>query len=264
MFGKCFTNRKATAVLALVALLWAVGPSHAQEAVGQGWFINHPTGSSAWPWNSPGHQGYNEPRYVTQPVNTNVAPVQANKYELYLTTLSEKNTDNPNSATLMAHIPENAKIWVGGDATTSAGNLRTYNSPALIPGKSYSYTVRVDWIEEGKQVSQTHEVSVKAGGIHCVYLIQSDSTLEPKNAVVEANLSKLSTEDRELARAQKFCAVQTGVQLGATGVPFKVMLDKQPVLLCCEACLARAEKDSAKTLAKVKELKAKPETPPGK
>ena len=200
---------------------------------------------------------------MTQPVQTNVTPTKPVKYEVYLTTLPEKNTDDPKGAMMVARVPANAKIWFDGNLTTSTGDTRTFNSPALTPGKGYkySYTVRVDWIEEGKQVSQTHDFPVKAGGIHALYVIRSDSKLEPENKVIEANLAKLSPEDRKLANAQRFCAVQNGVRLGATGVPVKIMLNNQPVMLCCESCHARAEKDSAKTLAKVKELKAKPETP---
>ncbi len=252
MFRKCFTITKATAGLALAALL-LVGQADGQQ------------NSLVFPWNSgnSGYKGYNEPRYATQPLSPAVVPAPPSQYQLYVTTLPEKSAEDPNAARLMAHVAANALIWIEGEPTTSTGDMRTFISSPLKEGKKYTYTVRVDWIEDGKQVSQTQEVPVKAGGIHCFYLVKAGSKIDPKTAAVEENLAKLSPEDRELAKSQKYCAVQEGVRLGAHGVPVKVMLNKQSVLLCCEACVTRAEKDAAKTLAKVKELKAKPETPPG-
>jgi hypothetical protein len=74
---------------------------------------------------------------------------------------------------------------------------------------------------------------------------------------IQTNLAKLSAEDQKLAEAQKFCAVLDDNRLGAMGVPVKVMVKDQPVFLCCKACRGEALADPDKTLADVKELKAK-------
>ena len=42
------------------------------------------------------------------------------------------------------------------------------------------------------------------------------------------------------------------------GVPVKIVLKGQPVLLCCKDCIKKAQADPDKTLAKLKELKEKP------
>jgi hypothetical protein len=76
-------------------------------------------------------------------------------------------------------------------------------------------------------------------------------------AEIKANLAKLSPEDRKLAEAQKYCAVEDDNRLGEMGVPIKLTIKDQPVFLCCKGCKKDAEKDPDKTLAKVKELKAK-------
>jgi hypothetical protein len=76
-----------------------------------------------------------------------------------------------------------------------------------------------------------------------------------EDAEVEASLAKLAPEDRRLAEAQKLCPVQ-GTRLGEMGVPVKLMIDGQPVYLCCKGCLKQAQGDPEKTLAKVKELRA--------
>jgi hypothetical protein len=80
---------------------------------------------------------------------------------------------------------------------------------------------------------------------------------DSEEADIRENLAKLSPEDRKLAEAQKFCAVQNGNRLGEMGPPVKLMLNDQPVFLCCGHCEKKAKADAAATVAKVRELKAK-------
>ncbi len=74
---------------------------------------------------------------------------------------------------------------------------------------------------------------------------------------VKASLAKLSPEDRKLAEAQRWCAIDTEHRLGEMGVPVKVMVKDQPVFLCCKGCRKAALAEPDETLAKVKELQAK-------
>jgi hypothetical protein len=46
-------------------------------------------------------------------------------------------------------------------------------------------------------------------------------------------------------------------RLGETGVPVKVVVQGQPVFVCCPACVRAAQKDPGRTLGRVEELKAK-------
>jgi Cu(I)/Ag(I) efflux system membrane fusion protein len=82
------------------------------------------------------------------------------------------------------------------------------------------------------------------------------STPEDTPSKVEASLAKLSPDDRRLAESQKSCPV-LGTQLGAMGPPVKVMLEGQPVFLCCSGCKQKAQDNPKEILAKVAELKAK-------
>jgi Cu(I)/Ag(I) efflux system membrane fusion protein len=72
----------------------------------------------------------------------------------------------------------------------------------------------------------------------------------------EANISKLSAEDRQLAAAQGYCAV-TAEPLGSMGPPLKAMINGQAVFLCCQGCEEKANSHPEETLAKVEELKRK-------
>ena len=85
---------------------------------------------------------------------------------------------------------------------------------------------------------------------------QNSSPPRPdKEARIKASLDELDPADRELAEEQKYCAVETEKRLGAMGKPIKVEIKDQPVFLCCEGCVKRAQKNPDKTLATVKELK---------
>jgi uncharacterized protein (TIGR03000 family) len=189
---------------------------------------------------------------------------QPEKYEVYANALAMENTVDPNAVTLVAHVPENAQVWVEDDATTSRGDLRTYQSPPLTPGRTYTYTVRVAWVENGKVVSQTRHFPVKAGDVECVYLVKAGSKIEGEKDAVQESLAKLNPEDQKLARAQRFCAVQSGVRLGAMGTPVKITVKGEPVFLCCTACEEHARSNADQTLAEVKELKAKAGAPVSK
>ena len=74
-------------------------------------------------------------------------------------------------------------------------------------------------------------------------------------AAIRASLAKLSAEDRKLAEEQQFCAVESKNPLGSMGVPYKVMLNNQPVFLCCDGCETRAKAHADRTLAKVQQLR---------
>jgi hypothetical protein len=68
-------------------------------------------------------------------------------------------------------------------------------------------------------------------------------------------MAKLSAEDRALAEAQRFCAVENENRLGMMGPPAKIMVNGQPVFLCCAGCESAAQEDPDETLGKVAKLK---------
>ena len=69
-------------------------------------------------------------------------------------------------------------------------------------------------------------------------------------------LATLSKEDREIAEAQKFCPVLSDNRLGVMGPPVKLILDGQPVFVCCSGCTKKALANPKETLATVERLKA--------
>ena len=74
-------------------------------------------------------------------------------------------------------------------------------------------------------------------------------------AKIEANLVRLSPEDRQLVEAQVFCPITLRNRLGLMGPPVKVMIKNQPVFLCCKGCQAKALANPDATLARLAQLK---------
>lgn len=82
----------------------------------------------------------------------------------------------------------------------------------------------------------------------------ANSASAEDSKIAEA-IAKLPEEERALAAAQKFCAVEDKSRLGYMGKPHKILVEGQPVFLCCAGCEDEALKDPQATLAKVEKLK---------
>src|SRR5262249_53556851 len=57
-----------------------------------------------------------------------------------------------------------AQIFFDDTPTSQTGTERTFGTPPLEVGKTYTYKVRVRWQENGKPVEQTRTVDMTAGG----------------------------------------------------------------------------------------------------
>lgn len=60
-------------------------------------------------------------------------------------------------------VPANATIWFDGEKTTQTGSLREFVSPPLAPGRQYAYELRARWTEDGREVTQSRRITVRAG-----------------------------------------------------------------------------------------------------
>jgi uncharacterized protein (TIGR03000 family) len=69
-----------------------------------------------------------------------------------------------NRAFVQVRVPANAEIWFEGDKTTKTGPERAFTSPALEPGRSFTYDIRARWTDSsGKVTDETRQVKVQAG-----------------------------------------------------------------------------------------------------
>ena len=60
-------------------------------------------------------------------------------------------------------VPDDAKIWFDDEKTTQTGPSREFVSPPLASGREYSYEVRAQWTENGREVTQSRRVAFRAG-----------------------------------------------------------------------------------------------------
>lgn len=68
----------------------------------------------------------------------------------------------PHSALLTLRVPTDAAIWIAGNKTEQQGDLRTFVTPSLPPGRIFSYEIRARWKQDGQPIEQTKEVDVRS------------------------------------------------------------------------------------------------------
>ncbi len=62
-------------------------------------------------------------------------------------------------------LPADAEVRFDGDKTTQTGAHRAYVSPPLQPGHEYSYEVKAQWKENGREVTRDRRITVHAGDV---------------------------------------------------------------------------------------------------
>jgi uncharacterized protein (TIGR03000 family) len=225
-------------------------PARAPAADEEKWAYGVP--ASALPWNRAGFEGFNEPPATAQ----DAALGQPTKYALEAAALPPPTTaPNPRVVLLVAHLPEDAILWINGQLTRATGRTRYFESPPLEADKKFRYTARAAWCEEGRWVTQTRDVPVQAGHVAALYLALSAEARErSREARIEANLARLDPEDQKAARMQKICVVRTETRLGEHGVPVKVVVKDRRVFVCSEGCVKKALAHPNRTAALAKAL----------
>jgi uncharacterized protein (TIGR03000 family) len=66
-------------------------------------------------------------------------------------------------ATVVVKADTEVQIKVNGQVTPRRSSEETYNSPALVPGRTYSYTVVAELTRDGKTYTDTKDIVVQAG-----------------------------------------------------------------------------------------------------
>jgi uncharacterized protein (TIGR03000 family) len=73
-------------------------------------------------------------------------------------------------ATLIVHLPADARLTIDGAATRSTTDTRTFVSPPLEPGKTYQYRLEAQVERNGETAKASRNVEVHAGRQSEVYL----------------------------------------------------------------------------------------------
>lgn len=68
------------------------------------------------------------------------------------------------TAMVRVEVPTaDCKVWFDGTATQQQGHSRVFQSPPLDSGKTYSYTVKASWMDNGKEMTREKTVDVQPG-----------------------------------------------------------------------------------------------------
>lgn len=66
-------------------------------------------------------------------------------------------------ARIIVHMPPQAALLIDDQPTMQRSSTRIFSTPPLEPGKTYTYTLRAELNRDGRFVSQTKKVEVRAG-----------------------------------------------------------------------------------------------------
>jgi len=69
----------------------------------------------------------------------------------------------PAPARLVVRLPADARLTIDGGPTRSTGPTRWYVSPPLGPGKTFHYDLRAEVVRDGRRLTATRRVAVRAG-----------------------------------------------------------------------------------------------------
>jgi len=128
------------------------GTGHAFHNPGFGHTIHHP----GFGWHhSPGFAWHHRPPIFVRP------PIVISSGD-YVPEPTVVTAASP--AEIDVRVPaDDAAVWFEGVQTAQTGDYRTFESPPLDPGQTYTYDVRASWYEDGQAVDQTRQVQVSAG-----------------------------------------------------------------------------------------------------
>ena len=86
-------------------------------------------------------------------------------------------------AYIVISLPADARLEIEGVATKSSGDTRRFQSPSLVVGKKYVYTVKAVWTHDGKEVVVERPVTVQAGQEAVVDLRPTTTKKDPGPAL---------------------------------------------------------------------------------
>lgn len=126
-------------------------------------------GWGGWGGGYGGWGGWGGWGYAYAPVASSYAsPVMLASNSIPATTIGTRSmyyspTTANNRATIIVHVPNDAKLMIDGHQTTSVSSTRRLYSPPLQPGKSYHYNLEAMVTRDGKPIKVEKRVDVRAG-----------------------------------------------------------------------------------------------------
>lgn len=141
---------------------------------GDGWGYGLGLGLGlGWPYYGGGYY-YGDPGYSAAPIyydSTASIPATSTYNSFYPPDTTVAQSANM-SARVEVQVPPDAQLTFEGQKTTQTGSFRTFDSPPLQPGSSYSYNITATWNNNGTPVTQSRTVPVAPGRKSFVSFLQ--------------------------------------------------------------------------------------------
>jgi uncharacterized protein (TIGR03000 family) len=143
---------------------------------GFGGFYPYHGGYGGYGYYSPYYSGaYSSPSYDVTPDYAYTPPPTGNYQSMY--------PPSP-TAQVTVNVPPDAKVWFDDTLTKSTGAVRQYTTPPLSLGGQYSYDIRAQWTEDGREVTQSQKVQFNRGGQVVVNFPMPPATSSPETGPV--------------------------------------------------------------------------------
>lgn len=156
---------------------WDYGRSYYGWGSGPSYGYYYPRSYYGWGY-TPGYYSYNRWQYPNSDY-WNYGYTQEYPDGYYSAYPSDMNDSygsidqTPNAAHINIHVPPDAKVWFDNQDTQQRGSFRNFVSPSLDPNKDYAYDIKASWTENGREVTRTRHVRVRAGAMVNVDFLRS-------------------------------------------------------------------------------------------
>jgi uncharacterized protein (TIGR03000 family) len=139
------------------------------------WYSSYTYGYSPYAPNyeyGPSYSSYSySPSYYTTPMYSYVTPSSSNSYVrpttstsfYYSPSIGDAAPTMTDRAQVEVRLPADAELWIDGVPSAQRGEKRTFETPTLELGRTFTYELRARWMDNGKPVEQTRQVNLFAG-----------------------------------------------------------------------------------------------------
>jgi uncharacterized protein (TIGR03000 family) len=86
----------------------------------------------------------------------------------------------PSTAAIEVQVPADAELFIEGVKMKTVGAIRRFTTPLLQAGPTYRFEIRAAWTENGREVSQTQHLEIRAGDRKAImFLDKSEVAQQP-------------------------------------------------------------------------------------
>jgi uncharacterized protein (TIGR03000 family) len=75
---------------------------------------------------------------------------------------------SPDQGRVIVQLPNDAKLYANGHLTSLTSGQRDFTTPAIERGRDYQYAMKIEYVRDGKTITDTKLVRVRAGSVSVV------------------------------------------------------------------------------------------------